>query len=541
MRAADLDLKELLDIDPAGGVIRFAGQRALIFDAVALGLLRQSLIKTVGVAGARGVLTRFGFAHGVRTADALRTAIPWDSERDWKTAGGRLHTLQGLVRVEPVERPAGSNEPEPFAEAVWRDSYEAEQHLLHLGLSEEPVCWTLCGFASGYLTRVNGREIYCIEEKCVGKGDAACQVVGRPKEEWGEAIEPHLGYYQGECLHAALREVADELKKTEGRLRTRRKELARSGGMADDPSGLIARSEGMVQVLGLARRAAKVDTRESGVGKERIARLIHEESARASHPFLAVNCAAVTESLLESELFGHVRGAFTGATSDRAGLFEAAGGGTLFLDEVGEVPPSMQAKLLRVLQEREVRRVGENQSRKVDVRVLTATNKSLTEEVAAGRFRADLYYRLRVIELRVPALRERKDDVLPLARAFLADTARRLHRQGLCFTPEAMDQLSRYRWPGNVRELENAIERAVVLSAGERIDVADLPEEIRAAPPTAFAAAGGRPLEEVEREYILSVLDQAGGNRARAAVQLGIGTATLYRKLKQYAGPPARA
>jgi transcriptional regulator with PAS, ATPase and Fis domain len=280
-------------------------------------------------------------------------------------------------------------------------------------------------------------------------------------------------------------------------------------------------------------------TGESGVGKERIARLIHDESGRAHKAFVAINCAAVTESLLESELFGHARGAFTGATHDRAGLFEAAHGGTLFLDEVGEVPASMQAKLLRVLQEREVRRVGENATRKVDVRLVAATNRELAEEVRQGRFRQDLYYRLRVIELKIPSLRERREDILPLARLLLAEAAERLGRRVSGLAPEAADQLLRYGWPGNVRELGNAVERAVALCEGPRVERDDLPEEVRAAPPSLIPSGNPRRLEDMEKEYILAVLAQNGGNRARTAEQLDIGVATLYRKLKQYGHPEA--
>jgi transcriptional regulator with PAS, ATPase and Fis domain len=249
---------------------------------------------------------------------------------------------------------------------------------------------------------------------------------------------------------------------------------------------------------------------------------------------VAVHCGAVTETLLESELFGHARGSFTGADRDRPGLFEAASGGTLFLDEIGEVSPGMQVKLLRALQEREVRRVGENRSRPVDVRVLAATNRNLPDEVAAGRFRQDLYYRLRVIELRVPPLRERPADVLPLGHLFLTGTAKRMGRDVTGFTPKAADHLVRYEWPGNVRELQNAIEHAVALCGSRRIDVQDLPEELRLAPPRAVLPGRIRPLEEVEREYIVAAVEALGGNRTRAAAELRIGTATLFRKLKEY-------
>ncbi len=538
MKATDLDLRELLQFEPNGGIIRFASQRALLLDAVALGLLRRELIETLGLPAARAVLTRFGYAHGWRTADTLRDAFPWDSEEDWRKAGGWLHSLQGLVRVQP-----GSHEtlpgPRPIGDAIWHDSYEAEQHLLHFGRSEEPVCWTLSGFASGYLSRAYDREIYALEDRCRGKGDAVCHLVGRTAEEWGDDLAPHRAFYQKACLDEALSQITRELEGVERKLRTRRRELGPPEEAAAERSGLIVQSEGMARVLDLARRVAQVDstvliTGESGVGKERIARFIHDESVRTGGPFVAINCGAVPENLLESELFGHAKGSFTGASSDRPGLFEAATGGTLLLDEIGEVPPAMQVKLLRVLQEREVRRVGENQSRPVDVRLLAATNRDLTAEIHAARFRQDLYYRLRVVEIRVPPLRERRADILPLARRFLAAAAERTGRKVTGFVPAAAHQLMRYDWPGNVRELQNAIERAVVLASRSRVDVDDLPPEVGRALPDVHAPGDVLPLADVEREYILSVLSSVGGNRTQAAARLGIGTATLYRKLKEY-------
>jgi DNA-binding NtrC family response regulator len=537
MRARDLDLKELLQFDPDGGILRFANERVLLLDAVALGLLRRELIETLGLAGARAVLTRFGYAHGWRTAENLRSALPWDSDDDWRYAGGRLHTLQGLVRVEsPGPQPTRAG-PKPLGDSIWHDSYEAEQHLLHLGPAEEPVCWTLTGFASGYLSRAYEQEVYCIEERCRGKGDAYCRVVGRPLSEWGDAITPHLAYYRKACLDAALSQVTSELRRVERRLRARRREARAT----ERPvvSGFILESPAMHRVIDVARRVAQVDstvllTGESGVGKERIARFIHDESSRAAGPFVAINCGAVPENLLESELFGHVRGSFTGATQDRIGLFEAANSGTLLLDEIGEVPPPMQVKLLRALQERQIRRVGENRNRSISARVIAATNRDLVKEIRAARFREDLYYRLRVVEIAIPPLRERREDILPLARAFVADAARRTGRKVSGFTPAAAHQLLRYGWPGNVRELENAIERAVVLTRRSRIDIEDLPGEVGLAVPDAVAATDVRPLAEVERDYIKSVLRAVGGNRGQAAQKLGIGEATLYRKIKQF-------
>ncbi len=536
MRARDLDLRELLEFDPKGGVIRFAGDRAILLNTVAMGLLRRELVETMGAAAARGVLTRFGYAHGWRTAATLKTTFNWDSEREWMLAGGRLHQLQGFLRYEPVDRPAGAA-PRHFAQSVWHDSYEAEEHLLHLGPSEQPVCWTLCGFASGYLSCSVGQPVYCIEEKCRARGDAFCLMAGRTAADWGDDVKGELAFFGRECLDETLRQVTDLLKLTERRLTLRRRELARVD-VEERQTGIVAQSEAMQRVLDEARRVARVDSSvlvsgESGVGKEALARLIHDDSGRATRPFLAVNCAAVPEALMESELFGHVRGAFTGASQDRVGLFEAANHGTLLLDEIGDVPLGMQVKLLRVLQEREIRRVGENRSRKVDVRVLAATHRDLAAEVAAGRFRQDLYYRLRVIEIHIPALRERRDDILPLARRFLTETASRLHLPVAAFAPRAADMLMQWTWPGNVRELQNVIERAIVLARGDRIEVEDLPEDVRRVGSNADPAAPQR-LAEVERAHILHVLESVGGNRTKAAAVLGIGAATLFRKLKDY-------
>jgi two-component system response regulator HydG len=540
MRPSDLDLREILDLPPKGGVLRFADQRVLLMDAGAMGLLRRELVDRLGETVARTVLTRFGFAHGWRTAEAMRDALPWDTERDWRIAGGRLHMLQGQVRYEPTQADGEAREGGPFAEAYWQDSYEAQQHLAQFGRSDAPVCWTVTAWASGYLSRCNGRTIYCVERECVARGDARCRLEGRPAEEWGESAEDALTYFSDKCFSHHLNHLTDALKRTEQALHARRRDLAAEAAGDEAAPGLIARSDAMRAVVDLSRRVASVDSTvliagESGVGKERVARLVHDSSSRAANAFVAVNCGAVTETLLESELFGHARGSFTGATSDRAGLFEAANGGTLLLDEVGELTPAMQVRLLRVLQEREVRRVGESRARRVDVRVLAATHRNLADEVAAGRFRQDLFYRLRVVEVLIPPLRARRADILPIARSFLQRMSARLQRAVNALSPEAADQLLRYAWPGNVRELENALERALILAEGTRVELRDLPEEVRhARTPSAIPVDGVRLLEDVEREYILHALSLNGGNQARTAVQLGIGTATLYRKLRRY-------
>jgi DNA-binding NtrC family response regulator len=547
MRAEDLDHRELLELDAEAGVIHFAGQRALLIDAVAMGLLRKYLVENFGATAARTVLTQFGFAHGWRMAEALQTAFKWASDEEWRTAGPRIHTLEGLFHIESGGDPLGKRGSMLLA------SYEAEQHLLHFGRVDAPVCWTICGLTSGYLSRTAGKEIYVLEDRCMGKGDAACHLLGRTREEWGDERAEELRLFEAarlaECLDVSLHRVTETLKLAERKLTQHRRALSRVARDVEEPLGAIAKSPTMRQLVDLACRVAKVDstvliTGESGSGKERIARLVHDESARAAGPFIAVNCGAITETLLESELFGHARGAFTGANHDRPGLFEAASGGTLLLDEVGEVSPGMQVKLLRALQEREVRRVGENKTRRVDVRIVAATNRDLAHGVANGSFRQDLYYRLKVVELHVPALRERRDDILPLARVLLAESALRMKRKISGLAPAAADQLLRYAWPGNVRELENAMERAVALARGKRVELDDLPEEVRQAFPRPVAAPGMvQPLANVEKDYILAVLEMNAGNQTRTAQQLQIGSATLYRKLKSYRvtvppGPP---
>jgi DNA-binding NtrC family response regulator len=539
MLVEDLHHKELLDLDPEGGLIRFAGQRALLLDAVAMGILRQYLVDNFGLTAARAVLTQFGFAHGWRMAEAIQKEFNWANNDEWRRAGPRIHALGGLFQIQP-----GSEDPLSKKGAMLLASYEAEQHLLHFGRSDSPVCWTICGLMSGYVSHTTGLEIYVLEDRCLGDGHAACHLLGRTRKDWGDERAEELAFFEpgrlGECLDVSLHRVTESLKAAEEKLRAHRKVLVSVVRDVEEPLGIIAKSPKMAHVLDLARRVAKVDatvliTGESGVGKERIARLVHDESTRAAGPFIAVNCGAITETLLESELFGHKRGAFTGAESDRHGLFESANHGTLLLDEIGEVSPGMQVKLLRVLQEREVRRVGESKSRPIDVRVLAATNRDLAHGVADGAFRQDLYYRLKVVELHVPPLRDRREDILPLARVLLADAAIRMGRKISGLVAGAIDQLLRYEWPGNVRELENAMERAVALARGNRVDLDDLPEEIRQAFPKPVVDGGTvQPLSEVEKEYILAVLELNDGNQTRSAEQLQIGSATLYRKLKQY-------
>jgi DNA-binding NtrC family response regulator len=305
------------------------------------------------------------------------------------------------------------------------------------------------------------------------------------------------------------------------------------------PPGLIGRTAGMLAVYKQIAHAANATAPvlivgESGTGKELVARAIHANGRRASRPFVPINCGALTESVLESELFGHTRGAFTGAVTDTKGIFEQANGGTVFLDEISETSAALQVKLLRVLQEGEVRPVGASRIVKVDVRVVAATNVDLEREVAQQRFRQDVFYRLSVIVIHMPALRERREDIPLLIETFLQNACSRAGRT-VTLTPAAIAALAAYRWPGNVRELENTIERLVVFSRGATIDVADLPFRAASGPDLHERLFVDLPsLDEIERRYLVHVIEQVGGNRTRAAEVLGIDRRTLYRMAERF-------
>ncbi|MEQ8330229.1 MAG: sigma-54 dependent transcriptional regulator [Longimicrobiales bacterium] len=337
------------------------------------------------------------------------------------------------------------------------------------------------------------------------------------------------------CRRAA---EARQLKAENTRLK---KEIKRRDTRGEERP--VGRSRSFIEVLKLAETVAPTDSTvlisgESGTGKEVVARYLHRLSDRADGVFASINCGALPESLLESELFGHVKGSFTGAVRDKDGLLVAAQGGTFFLDEIGETSPATQVKLLRAIQEREVIPVGSTEPVPVDVRLIAATNRDLEEEIRKGSFRSDLYYRLNVIQLRLPPLRDRMEDIELLARHFLTRLA---EREGedvpRDLQPEALDVLRQYDWPGNVRELENALERAAVVAPGESIAASALPERVRERAPARVVSDEAPPnptMEVIERAYILWVLEAEGGNKTRAAEVLGIDPSTLYRKLNRY-------
>jgi hypothetical protein len=346
------------------------------------------------------------------------------------------------------------------------------------------------------------------------------------------------------CTPDALEVVIGRIERTTRLIREN--QYLREEALSTGPTTVIAKSPSMVETLRTAARVSRskgtvLVTGESGTGKERVAQYIHGNSPRANGPFIRVNCAALSEQLLESELFGHERGAFTGAHKTKAGRFELADGGTLLLDEIGEISPALQAKLLRVLEEEEFERVGGTNTMKVDVRVIATTNRDLAEEVRAGRFREDLYYRLHVLPIHIAPLRERAEDIAPLAQQFADHYAKQNGLETPRFTKEALERLQTWNWAGNVRELENVVQRAVVMLRQSIIDVEDL----------AFGPSGGgadigpntpteemgtqlanRPLEDIERVAILATLEAVRGNKTEAARRLGVTARTLSNKMK---------
>jgi two-component system, NtrC family, response regulator HydG len=538
MKAKDLKLEEIIDFSQ--GKIHLHERRLVMHSIHAFAQLRKDLMEKIGPERTRRIFTRFGYYWGQADAAAMKRIFKWDNLEEWLKAGPRMHTIQGVtnsvVKSLKIDGQTGCLQ----MDVVWRDSGEVDEHLLAFGKSQEPVCWMLVGYASGYATFCLEKNIYFIEQKCRAKGDRVCTAIGKNEESWGKEIKPHLKYFQeAESIQREVLDLSKELKSKTRELAKQRKRLEQ---LENIPIGSFAEvhSKSFKDVLGLANRVAPFDTSilitgESGSGKEIMARYIHKLSLRANKSFLGINCGALPETLLESELFGHKAGSFTGAISNRVGIFEQAQGGIIFLDEIGDISLAMQVKLLRVLQEKEVIRVGESKPHKIDVRIMAATNRDLPQAIRDGKFREDLYYRLGVFEIEVPPLRERTEDILPLARYFIKQLSKKLKMPELRLEATCLDYLVSYSWPGNVREMENALERAAVMSQKGLI----LPESL----PTIIVHSDSvrsqstklikRTLAKVEQDHIQAVLELTGNNRSRAAKILGISPTTLWRKTHQ--------
>jgi len=574
VRFPDLtDLLGRLRFSSSDGRIWLEEQRMLLIHARALGSLRRELIESLGMDVARGLLTRMGYQAGVIDAQLARRVRARQSAKDMFAVGPQLHCLEGVGLSEPVRLEFNVEKGEHYGEFLWTHQVEDEEHVRHFPIGTEPSCWMQVGYASGYSTEFMGRQILYREVECQSMGQTACRIVGMPVEAWGDEAVRDLEYLMPAAMLAPPRPP---------------RAPARAAALgAPEPAATVVDtgqpvgiSPGFNSVMHMIRRVAPTNATvlflgESGVGKEVFARMLHRLSVRSHKPFIAVNCAAIPEQLIESELFGAERGAYTGATHSRAGRFERADGGTLFLDEICTLSSGAQGNLLRALQEGEIERLGDTQTRRVDVRVIAATNVDLREEVAAGRFREDLFFRLNVFPIRVIPLRERREDVPLLLMHFLAKYNRIHGRQISGFTQRAVDAVMSYGWPGNIRELENVVERGVILAAestvidapqlftsGEEFDrpqfgfthggelmKTDPSQLLTPAPPaggevdrvartvTALLsgseqAGGSASLDDVETVLLRKALERANGNVAAAARLLGITRPQMVYRLK---------
>jgi two-component system, NtrC family, response regulator HydG len=566
------DLMSRLRFSPGDGRIWLDDQRMVLLHTESVGTLRRELIESLGIDTARGLLTRMGYNSGARDAELARRVRPDNSIMDMFSVGPQLHMLEGLTEVEPVHVEIDVEKGLYHGEFIWRNCSEDEEHVRIYGIGVEPVCWTQIGYACGYTSVFMGRPILYREVECRGLGQPHCRIIGKPIEEWGEEAANDLRFLQAQSFTQGLSAGS-----------------AQRSGVADlgqrptptafGDSNMVGASPGFNAVCHMIRRVAGTNATvlflgESGVGKEVCARTLHRISHRSEGPFIAVNCAAIPEALVESELFGVEKGGFTDATQSRPGRFERANGGTLFLDEIGILSPTAQGKLLRALQEGEIERVGDTQTRRVDVRVVAATNLDLKDEIRAGRFREDLYFRLNVFPIRVPSLRERREDLPVLLNHMLHKYRDRHARPVTGFTSRAIDALLSYGWPGNIREMENIVERGVILAPeGGAIDIGHLfisGETIETAlfgldtsgalsPSGSLLAQmesqagtevdrvsrkvnsllmglGGEleptSLDDIESALLKSAVRQADGNLSAAARTLGITRAQLVYRLK---------
>ncbi|WP_457788844.1 sigma 54-interacting transcriptional regulator [Pseudomonas sp. PL-6] len=550
MQYADFkDLTSLIHFQSTEGKIWLGEQRMLLLQVSAMANFRREMVNTLGIERAKGFFLRMGYQSGLKDAELAWKLRPNASEYDMFLAGPQLHSLKGLVKARPTEVDIDKESGRFYVEVEWIDSFEVEICQTELGQMQDPVCWTLLGYACAYSSAFMGREIIFKEVSCRGCGGDKCRIIGKPAEEWDD-VASFKQYFKSDPIIEELYELQSQLVSLRTNLD---KQEGQYYGIGQTPAYQSVRkmmdkaAQSKVSVLLLG---------ETGVGKEVIARSVHLRSKRAAEPFVAVNCAAIPPDLIESELFGVEKGAFTGATQSRMGRFERADKGTIFLDEVIELSPRAQSSLLRVLQEGELERVGDNRTRKIDVRVIAATHEDLAEAVKAGRFRADLYYRLNVFPVAIPALRERREDIPLLAEHFLQRFHEEYGKRTLGLSDKALEACLHYSWPGNIRELENVIERGIILTdANESISVPALfprpPEEpqtdservssdgVLIQPDNGQGSwisqllGSGLSLDEIEESLMREAMQQAKQNVSGAARLLGLSRPALAYRLKK--------
>lgn len=546
------DLTEQIRFQSTEGKIWFSEQRMLLMDVNAMAAFRREMVNSMGVERAKGFFLRLGYQSGVRDAELARKLRPHCSELDIFLAGPQLHALKGMVKVLPLEIDIDHETGEFWGRFEWANSFEVDICQTELGQMDEPACWALLGYACAYTSSFMGREIIFREVSCRGCGDEKCIIEGKPAEQWEDA-EEFARYFKSEPIVEELYDLQAQLSSLRSSLQKQQGQYYGIGQSAsyNKVCRMIDKAaQGKVSVLLLG---------ETGVGKEVIARSVHLRSERAEAPFVAVNCAAIPPDLIEAELFGVEKGAYTGANQSREGRFERASGGTIFLDEVIELTPRAQATLLRVLQEGELERVGDNRTRKVDVRVIAATNESLEQAVEVGRFRADLFYRLNVFPVKVPPLRDRLEDLPVLVEHFLEKFHAEYEKRTLGLSDKALELCMHYHWPGNIRELENVIERGVILTdnnqaisqdalfavspptsespSADRVDPRGLLTDSRQGPNgehwSQHILSNHISLEEVEETLMRQAMEQANQNVSKAARILGLTRPALAYRLKK--------
>ena len=454
------DLKHLVEqlhFNPEEGKIWLAEQRTVLMGLGALSSFRKEIITTLGMERGKGFFMRLGYYSGMRDAELAKKLNPNATPDEAFLTGPQLHCLRGMVKVIPKVLEYDPNNKHFYAEFEWIDSFEVEICRMSLGQLNEPACWMLLGYACAYSSHFTGLDIQFREVECRGQGDQHCYIVGKVATEWPDHEEFSHFFREAPLI--------DELYELQSRIA----DLEQSLGFPEDLPRAIGEAPPFTSALEMIDRGANAEVTmlligETGTGKEVLARRVHSMSARKEGPFVAVNCAAIPPELIESELFGVEKGAFTGATQSRKGRFERANGGTIFLDEVIELSPRAQAALLRVIQEGELERVGDDQTRQVDVRIVAATNEDLAEAVKAGRFRADLFYRINAYMVVIPPLRERQNDIALLAEHFRKRYEKQYRKVTLGFSDRALSALHEHDWPGNIRELENTIERGIILT-----------------------------------------------------------------------------
>jgi two-component system, NtrC family, response regulator HydG len=566
-------LTDRLHFNLAEGLIWLDDRRVLLLDAQWLADLRRELVQTFGAEYARGLFTRLGYAAGCRDAEmALRLHGARGAIRDVIFAGIQFHALQGTVGVVPLSYDVDVEQGRCHLEFEWRNSVEDQIHTEQGAPPGDSACWMEIGYSSGFLTTCMGKVIVVREVACLAAGATVCRCEARPAEAWDD-VERDLGYLRP-SLPPALPVAAPAASFTPTMLAlpTLPATLARGTTSGETPARVvIGRSASFNAVLQRILRVAGTNATvllmgESGVGKSAFAREIHAHSRRAGKPMLEVNCAAIPEALIEAELFGVERGAYTGAQATRAGRFEHAQGGTLFLDEIASLSLTAQSKLLRVLQSQAFERLGSSQTRQADVRIIAATNDDLEQAVKAGRFRLDLFFRLNVVPIHIPPLRERRDDVPLLLEHFVRRFCKLHFRTVPGFTARALRALLNHAWPGNIRELENVIERGVILAdEGAPLDLPQLFTvditfaqqgllSLRGDGGLGDAQADPRPgadsaedwalqllarhpggLFDVENALVAAALEETAGNVAKAARRLRITRAQLDYRIRKLA------